>query len=414
MTQSKIFNRLTPPSLLTLVAVTGLSALNLNIFLPSLPAIADYYQTDYALVQLSVSGYLGVTAILQLFIGPLSDRYGRRPVMLASLAIFLVATVLVLLAPTITLFLAARMLQAAVVAGLVLPRAMIRDVVGPEDAASQIGYVTMGMSVVPMASPALGGFLAGLFGWHATFAAALLFGMVVTVLFFFDAGETHMVRSTSMLRQFRSYPELFRSRRFWGYALTASFSAGAFYAFLGGAPYVASTVLGMEAETIGAYFAIIAVGYMLGNFLSGRYSKQIGITPMMIWGSLVAAGGSLIPVFLFGMGYVDPLAFFGPTFLVGMGNGMTLPSANAGMVSVRPHLAGSASGLGGTLMIGGGAILSSAVGAMLSPETGIYPLIIVMLLTMLAAVAASAYVRHVDRLVAREAASGIEYRGPSE
>ena len=412
MQASRFLDRSTPPTLLTLVAVTGLSALNLNIFLPSLPAIADYYDADYALVQLSVSGYLAVTAILQLFIGPLSDRYGRRPVMLASLAIFLVATVLVLLAPTVTLFLAARMLQAAVVAGLVLPRAMIRDVVGAEDAASQIGYVTMGMSVVPMASPALGGFLAGLFSWHATFVAALLFWVAVTAIFYLDAGETHLSRSTSMLRQFRSYPELFRSRRFWGYALTAAFSAGAFYAFLGGAPYVASTVLGMDPETIGAYFAIIAVGYMLGNFLSGRYSKLFGITRMMISGSLVAAGGTLVPVFLFAGGFGDPIAFFGPTFLVGMGNGMTLPSANAGMVSVRPHLAGSASGLGGTLMIGGGAVLSSMVGALLTPETGIYPLIVVMLLTMLAAVAASAYVRHVDRLVAQEAAERLDPEGP--
>ena len=236
MKKSVFLDRATPPSLATLVLVTGMGALNLNIFLPSLPAIAEYYDADYALVQLSVSGYLAVTAILQLFIGPLSDRYGRRPVMLASLAIFLVATVLVIVAPTITLFLAARMLQAAVVASLVLPRAMIRDVVGQEEAASRIGYVTMFMSVVPMVSPALGGFLAALFGWHATFAAAFLFGFVVFLLFFFDAGETHHNRSTSMLRQFGAYPELFRSRRFWGYALTASFSAGAFYAFLGGAP----------------------------------------------------------------------------------------------------------------------------------------------------------------------------------
>lgn len=403
MKKSVFLDRATPPSLATLVLVTGMGALNLNIFLPSLPAIAEYYDADYALVQLSVSGYLAVTAILQLFIGPLSDRYGRRPVMLASLAIFLVATVLVIVAPTITLFLAARMLQAAVVASLVLPRAMIRDVVGQEEAASRIGYVTMFMSVVPMVSPALGGFLAALFGWHATFAAAFLFGFVVFLLFFFDAGETHHNRSTSMLRQFGAYPELFRSRRFWGYALTASFSAGAFYAFLGGAPYVANTVLGLDAESIGAYFAIIAVGYMLGSFMSGRYTRVFGITRMMIWGSFIAAIGALIPMLLFLTGYVDPLAFFGPTFLVGMGNGMTLPSANAGMVSVRPHLAGSASGLGGTLMIGGGAILSSTVGAALTPETGIYPLIAAMFLTMIGAMIASTYVRHVDKLAAREA-----------
>lgn len=402
MQTTGFLSRTTPPHLLTLVFVTSLAAMNMNIFLPALPAIARYFNADYAVVQLAISGYLAVTALVQLFIGPLSDRYGRRPILLAGLAIFLLATVLLLLAPTIELFLAARMLQASVVAGLVLPRAIIRDVVDTNEAASRIGYVTMGMSVVPMAAPALGGFLSGQFGWQSTFVFEFFFSAAVFALCWADVGETNTLRSKSLLRQFSNYPELFRSRRFWGYALTASFSSGAFYSFLGGAPYVATVVLGMGTEAIGAYFAIIAVGYLIGNYFSGRLSSQVGVTRMMVSGCIIASLGMALTLILFLLGMAHPLAFFGPTFFVGMGNGVTLPSANAGMVSVRPHLAGSASGLGGTLMIGGGALLSSLVGALLTPESGIYPLIFIMMATTLAGLISTAYVAHVDRLVATE------------
>jgi len=402
MQATGFMSRSTPPHLLTLVLVTSLAAMNMNIFLPALPAIASYFNADYAVVQLAISGYLAVTALAQIIIGPLSDRYGRRPVLLVGLGVFLAATVLLLLAPTIEMFLAARMLQAGVVAGLVLPRVIIRDVVDTNEAASRIGYVTMGMSVVPMASPALGGFLSGQFGWHSTFVFEFIFSAAVFALCWADVGETNPHRSKSLLRQFANYPELFRSRRFWGYALTASFSSGAFYSFLGGAPYVATVVLGMGTEAIGAYFAIIAIGYLIGNYFSGRLSSQVGVTRMMVSGCLIASFGMILTLILFLLGMAHPLAFFGPTFFVGMGNGVTLPSANAGMVSVRPHLAGSASGLGGTLMIGGGALLSSLVGALLTPESGIYPLIFIMLVTTLAGLISTAYVAHVDRLVLAE------------
>lgn len=401
MRDTRFLDRSTPPHLVTLVILTGLSALNLNIFLPSLPAIAAHFESDYAVVQLTVSGYLAVTAILQLFIGPLSDRYGRRPVMLASLVVFLVATALLLIAPTIETFLAARMLQAAVVAGLVLPRAMIRDTVEMREAASALGYVTMGMSVVPMVSPAVGGLLASAFGWKSAFVATLLFGLGGLWLAWRDAGETNAFRSSSIRAQFRAFPELLRSRRFWGYALTTTFASGAFYSYLGGAPYVATVVLGLSAEATGLYFAVIAVGYMAGNFCSGRYASRVGITRMMLTGCAVAALGIAIPIVLFAAGAVHPIAFFGPTFFTGLGNGLVLPSANAGMVSVRPHLAGSASGLGGTMMIGGGALLSTLTGALLSPQSGIYPLILVMLGTTVASFFAAHYAGRIERQVAR-------------
>ncbi|MBW3098010.1 multidrug effflux MFS transporter [Pseudohoeflea coraliihabitans] len=385
---------------MTLVLVTGLAALNLNIFLPALPAIAEHFRADYGLVQLIVSGYLAATGILQLFIGPLSDRYGRRPVLLCSLAIFILATIFLLISPTIEMFLAARMLQATAVAGLILPRAMIRDVVDMDEAAARIGYVTMGMAVVPMLAPALGGFLAGLFGWQATFIFALVYGIAVFALCHHDVGETNTHRSTNLRQQIAAYPELLGSRRFWGYALTSTFTAGTFYSFLGGAPYAASTVLGLQPQAIGLWFALIALGYILGNFLSGRYARRLGITRIMVLGCFVSIIATLLPLLFYSAGWISPLAFFGPTFLLGVGNGMTMPGANAGIVSVRPHLAGSASGLGGTMMIGGGAILASWVGMLLDADSSLLPLLLIMVATTLFAIAAAHYTGRIERRIA--------------
>jgi len=403
MNKTVFLNRTTPPHIATLVVIAGLSALNMNLILPSLPGIATYYQADYALVQLAVSGYLAVTALLQLIIGPLSDRYGRRPVMVASLAVFLIATALTPFAPNIEVFLAIRMLQAAVVSGMVLSRAIVRDIVGPDQAASMIGYVTMGMTLAPMIGPALGGIMEELFGWQSVFALLFLFGLVAFFLLLTDLGETNRNRSPSMLKQFGAYPELIRSRRFWGYSLTATFASGSFFSFLGGGPFVATRILGMEPSELGLYFVFLALGYMAGNFLSGRFASRLGINRMMVTGCIIATLGMALSLALFLVGLWHPLSFFAPMLLVGLGNGITLPSANAGIVSVRPHLAGSASGLGGAMMIGGGAGLSALSGAILSAETGPYPLIIVMLISSIFSVFATLYVIRVEAGLADDA-----------
>ena len=403
MTKTVFLDRKTPPHIATLVVIAGLSALNMNLILPSLPGIATYYQADYVLVQLAVSGYLGVTGLLQLIIGPLSDRYGRRPVMIASLTIFLIATALAPFAPTIETFLAIRMLQAGVVSGMVLSRAIVRDVVGTDQAASMIGYVTMGMTLAPMIGPALGGIMEELFGWQSVFALLFLFGVVAFMLLLADLGETNLNRSASMLKQFGAYPELVRSRRFWGYSLTATFASGAFFSFLGGGPFVATTILGLPPSQLGLYFVFIALGYMTGNFLSGRFASQMGINRMMVTGCIISTLGMSLSLILFLAGLWHPMSFFGPMLFVGLGNGITLPSANAGIVSVRPHLAGSASGLGGAMMIGGGAALSALAGAVLSAETGPYPLIIVMLVSCIISVLATLYVIRVESSLSADA-----------
>ena len=147
----------TPPRLFTLVILAGLSVLSLNMFLPSLPHIARDCGVDYALAALAIAGYLATTAVLMLILGPLSDRFGRRPVLLGSLALFTLASVVCVLAEDFRIFLLFRLLQGAVIAGWLLSMASIRDTMAPREAAARMGYLAMAMAVAPMLGPMIGG-----------------------------------------------------------------------------------------------------------------------------------------------------------------------------------------------------------------------------------------------------------------
>jgi MFS transporter, DHA1 family, multidrug resistance protein len=385
--QDPIFlNRHTPPKIITLVMMAGLSALTMNIFLPSLPGMAAYFEAPYSLMQLSVALYLALSALLQIAIGPISDRYGRRVVVLGSLALFLLATLGTLLATTALWFLIFRMAQAVVAACMVLSRAVVRDMVSDDEAASMIAYVTMGMSIVPMIGPVIGGYLDAAFGWHANFLLLLGLGLVVLALAWADLGETATLRKISFTEQMASYPSLLKSQRFWGYSGAAAFSSGCFFAYLGGAPYVGNEVFGLGSKEIGLLFAITAVGYTLGNYFAGKFSRRLGMNRMVLIGTLLTTAGMGLLLLLTLAGLSGPVVFFGLQITMGMGNGIALPSANAGILSVRPEMAGTASGLGGAIMIGGGAGLAALAGALLPPGASELPLVVLMLTSAVAAV----------------------------
>ena len=393
----RFLDRTTAPHILTLILIAGVSALSMNVFLPSLPNMTAYFDTDYRLMQLSVAIYLGFNAVLQIIVGPISDRFGRRPVILGGYALFVLASLGCIFATSIEVFLSFRMLQATVVVGMVLSRAVVRDMVPQDQSASMIGYVTMGMAVVPMIGPAIGGFLDEAFGWQANFWMLALLGIAAIWLIWVDLGETATARSTSFAQQFRQYPELLSARRFWGYCAAAAFASGAFFAYLGGAPFVGSEVYGLNPAQLGVYFGAPALGYFAGNFLSGRYSVRFGINRMIVAGTLIVAVGMAVSLAAFYLGLGNVVTFFGFMTFVGLGNGLALPSANAGMLSVRPHLAGSASGLGGAIMIGGGAALSALAGALMTPGSGAYPLLWIMFITSALSVASIAYVVRRER-----------------
>ena len=296
----------TPPRLLTLILLSSLSIVSLNLFLPSLPNMARDFDTDYATVSLAIAGYSAVAAILLLIVGPLSDRYGRRPVILGGLAIFCVASLGCLLATDIVTFLCFRMLQAAIIAGFAVSRAAISDTAAAGKAASLMGYIAMTL------------------------------GCALFVLCWFDVGETNTNRSASMMKQIRAYPELLRSGRFWGYSLCIAFSTGAFYAFLGGAPLVAVAIFEISPARLGFYIGSITAGFMFGSFLAGRFSARYELTTVMIAGRLIACGGLSVGLLLVASGQVYQLILFGACACVGIGNGITMPSANAGCMAVRP------------------------------------------------------------------------------
>ncbi|MCY4304492.1 MAG: multidrug effflux MFS transporter [Aestuariivita sp.] len=377
----QFLNRTTPPHVSTLVLISGLAALAMNIFLPSLPGMTTYFRTDYRVMQLSVAIYLGVNAVVQILIGPISDKFGRRPVLLWGIVLFLVATLGCILAPNVEVFLFFRMAQAVISVAMVLSRAAVRDMYPQDKAASMIGYVTMGMAIVPMIGPAIGGALDEVFGWKANFWMLMLLGIICLWLVWADLGETACESARTLREQFGEYPELLKSPRFWGYAMAAAFNSGAFFAYLGGAPFVGTEVFGLSASQLGIFFGAPAIGYILGNFLAGRYSIKFGLNRMVLWGCLINVIGTAMSLCIFIFGFGTVYFFFGFTVFVGIGNGMTIPNATSGMLSVRPHLAGTAAGLGGALMIGGGAMLSALAGSLLAPGTGALPLLLLMFTT---------------------------------
>ncbi len=373
--------------------MAGSSVAAMNIFLPMLPAIGADLGASPATSQYVLTLYLASIAITQLFIGPLADRYGRRPVLLTSSAIFLIATLICIFANSIEMLLFGRVLQATAAASVALSRAIIRDLYDRSKAASMIGYVTMAMAIIPMISPTIGGFVGELYGWRAPFIILFGVGSCVLLLIYFDLGETFPPVEAPFGKRLADYGSLLREPMIWGYFLCSTASSGAYFAFLGGAPFVGTEVVGVSPSVLGLYFATVAVGYIFGNFLSGRYSERLGIEAMMIYGGIIACIGVSLSLFLM-MSFEPQIGFlFYPMILVGVGNGMTLPNANAGAVSVRPDLAGSASGLGGFLQIGGGAMIATLSGMLITVENQALPLYMLMFLASFvgAAIAAVMY-----------------------
>jgi DHA1 family bicyclomycin/chloramphenicol resistance-like MFS transporter len=376
-----------PGFIALLIAVSAVSPLGINMYLPSMPGMARALGVTFTTMQLTLSLYLGAMALGQLIIGPLSDRFGRRPVLLLGLLIFVAGSVICLSAQSIGVLIFGRIVQAVGgCAGITLSRAIVRDLYGRNQVASMIAYVTMGMAVAPMIAPTIGGLLETLFGWRASFAFLIGFGGLALAFAYWRLRETHHNRAggESVRKLLQGYGSLFRSRQFWGYTLVTSFVSAMFFAFLAGAPYVMIELLGRSPAEYGFYFAMVPCGYILGNFTTGRMAATMGPNRMILAGTLLSLASIAAMAALIASGLLAPIALFGPMLFIGVANGLVLPSGIAGAVSVRPDLAGAASGLSGSFQIGFGALVAPVVGAALSAT--VWPLIAIMTICSLLAV----------------------------
>jgi len=395
----------TPPHLATLVMLTGTSVLTLNMFLPSLAHMAEDFAVDYGVMSLAIGGYLAISAVVQIIVGPLSDRYGRRPLVLVGMFVFFLASLLCALTTDVTWFLVGRMLQAASATGMALSRAAIRDQYDERESASKLALISTLMAVAPMMGPMLGGFLDAVFGWRANFFVYSALGAILFALCWLDAGETHHNRSASFGAQFREYPALVGSRRFWGYAFCVALSVATFHIFVTAAPLVAPAVFGMGTAELGMWMGSITLGFMIGAWISSRVSRRAELTTMMIVGRTVAVTGIGLGGLLLWAGVVNEAVFFGAMILSGVGNGLTSPNATAGAVSVRPKLAGSASGLSAALIVAMGAVTTTLTGWLVTEENGLLLIPGLMVGASLLGLAAALYVRQVNRQEAALAAA---------
>ena len=357
------------PPLWVLIVATAMGPLSLQIVVPSLPGMARGFDTTYATAQLALTLYLIGLAVAQLAYGPLSDRFGRRPALLAGIALFLAGTLLCLVAQDIGTLLAGRVLQAVGgCAGIVLSRAIVRDLYEREKAASMIAYITVGMVVAPMLAPIAGAFLDKYWGLSAVFGFVLVFGLLVGVAVLALLHETHHERrvSSGVADMIGGFVHLLRMRRFRGYSFQVAFTTASFFSFLGGASYVTVELMGLEPEDYAFGFVAVSGSYMVGNFVAGRITARVGSDRMITIGTVLSmvAGFVLLGVTL--AGGLSYTLFFLLGGAMSVGNGFSMPNGFAGAVSVDPSRAGSASGLSGALQMGTGAVLMTVVGVTLA------------------------------------------------
>ena len=360
-----------------LIAMTAIGPTTLNILVPALPGLAERLSTDASTVQLTVSLYLLSLAGAQLFLGPLSDRFGRRPVALAGLSLNVLASLAAFAATSIEALIVIRLVQAVgAAAGIVMGRAMIRDLYERDRAAAMIGLVTTAVVVAPMVAPLIGGILDTTFGWEAIFLFVAVMAGTVLAWAVPVLPETRAASGTAApTKLWQEWRALLASAKFHGYVLAGALGSMPFFTFLGGGPYAVVNIMGRTSAEYGLWFALTSLGYMSGNFTASRLSQRWGVDAMIMAG--VAAelvGVSMTVILIATVPEAGPVTIFAPQLVISYGNGMLLPNAIAGAVSVRPHAAGSAAGLTGFVQMALGAASAQIVALLLTGAATAMPM----------------------------------------
>lgn len=338
-----------PFLIFVLAAVSILAPLVIHMFYPATPGVKETFDVSDNLVGLTASIPLFVLAICTLAYGSLSDRHGRRRVLLAGLVLFAVGSVLSAVAPSIWALIAGRFLQAMGAAcGMTLARAIVRDVYESDELVKILSYLLMAYAVGPMAATPIGGFLADQFGWRSVLVFAGAIGVCVFLLVYFFVAETHKPQAPGNHRSsfVSDCISLMRNADFAGYVLQSGFCSGVFFTLLGSAAFLMIEYLERPASEFGLYFLFFPAGYWIGNAVSSRLSGRVDIDIMVFAGATIALLTAVALAALMVGGVVTPLSIFIPGFLVTLAQGMALPNAQAGALRVSHELAGTASGIG--------------------------------------------------------------------
>lgn len=366
MPQTPISHR-SPPHLATMILLVAVVVLTLNMFLPALPHMAAEFAVSEAQMGIAVSGYMIAAGVLQLAIGPISDRVGRRPVVLVAVGGYVLASAGAALATSFLPFLICRLGQSLALAASVAGMAALRDMYSTREAAGKMGTIAAAMAVAPMVGPTLGGVLETTLGWRAIFGLYAAVGAAGLVLAWFDWGET-LPENAERGGQAQSYGALMRSGPFWAYALCTTFSVGVFYIFITGVPFVALHAFELSSAWIGVGIGSTTCGFMFGSTLTARYAPKLGLAPLILVGRLMAVVALAVGLAVFAVWSAPAWLMFTCALFVGFGNGLTVSNTNAGMISIRPDLAGSAAGLSGALQLLGGAALTAVTLVLLAPS----------------------------------------------
>jgi MFS transporter, DHA1 family, multidrug resistance protein len=349
-----------------LPALVALQAISTDLYLPALPSIVIDLRTDVARVQLTLSIFLIAFAVAQLAYGPLSDRFGRRSLLVVGTTIYVAASLACMLARTIEELVLFRLLQAVgACSGPVIGRAVVRDVYEPLEAGRVLAYIATAMALAPAAGPILGGWLTEAFGWRASFAALALFGMGSLLGVLLVLPETNRYKDANAIRPavlLANYAELLGTRAFLAFAAIAACTYSGIFVFISGSAYVLIDVVGLSPTGYGMSFAAGILGWALGAFLCGQLNPRLGLAGLLAWGTAIAAAAGLIG--LAGalttrpsvVGVVLPMAIFM------LGAGFVLPSAMAMAIGPYPTRAGLASALLGFLQL----TIAACVGVILS------------------------------------------------
>ena len=345
------------PSLFLLFVMMFASQLALTIFLPAVVNIAEDLGTTLTQVQLVIPAYLGAFAVMQLAAGPVSDAFGRRPVILGGLALFTIASIACGLATNIELLLVGRFFQAmGACTTIVVGRAIVRDGSDGKTATRTLSYLAMSLAVGPAVAPFFGGYLVSWFDWQATFFSTGLLGLSALVAAFPKFVETlpaEARRPPDLAGMFRNYGELVRNPLFLGYSLTIAFMTGTFQTFIVAAPIVMIDQMGVSPRLFGFYVMTVPASFIVASFISARLSGHVRGDWMIAAGCIAAVTGGLVQFIFAVAGISSPISILVAILISNFGTGLAFANCYAQALSmVPPYIAGAASALTGFIHMG--------------------------------------------------------------